>query len=71
MQTGRLGKHTGIDETADGNRRGRKWIWGRWYKQTKNILTGIPEDRKGMGSETLTDSKPGGDGDRKGAGNWQ
>lgn len=37
----------------------------------KHFLTGIPEDRKGMGNETVTDSKPGGNGDRKGAGNWQ
>ena len=69
MQTGKIGKHTGIDEKADGNRRGRKWTWSRWYIQKNNFLTGIPEDRKGMGNETVTDSKPGGNGDRKGDGN--
>ena len=58
-------QQTGIDE--DGNGYGADGT----YKQTKNVLTGIPEDRKGMGNATLTDSKPGGDGDRKGAGNWQ
>ena len=55
-------KQTGIDEDANGH--GADGI----YKKN-NFLTGIPEDRKGMGNETVTDSKPGGNGDRKGDGN--